>query len=72
MVSRNHNNRSEKQKGHVPDSSARGDDGSSHSTDAGPKSRGDGGGGAPRQQGQAQANKDDAGSNQNRGHGGHK
>ena len=72
MVSRNHNNRSEKQKGHVLDKSAQGDDGSSHSTDAGPKSRGDGGGGAPRQQGQGQANKDQATSHQNRGHGGHK
>ena len=72
MVSRNHNNRSEKQKGHTPDNSRQGDDGSMHSTDAGPKSRGEGGGGAPKQQGQGQANKGHVTAHQNRGHGSHK
>ena len=70
MTSRNHNNRSEKQKGHVPDNSAKGDNGKSYSTDAGPKARGDGGGGAPKEQGQGQANNPTPG--QQRGHGGHK
>ena len=70
MTARNHNNRSEKLKGHVPDNSGRGDDGTSHGTDAGPKSRGDGGGGAPKRQGQGQANDGAPASHQNRGHGG--
>ena len=70
MVTRNHNNRSEKQKGHVPDRSGQADDDTGHSTDAGPKSRGDGGGGAPKHQGQGQADNPHPG--QSRGHGGHK
>jgi hypothetical protein len=72
MVSRNHNNRSEKQKGHVPDRSGQADDDNRYSTDAGPKPRGDGGGGAPKHQGQGQANKHHDTPHQNRGHGGHK
>ncbi len=69
MTSRNHNNRSEKQKGHVPD----------RSDEAVPKGKkdaghqgghkGDGGGGVPRTQGQGQANKGVDNRGQNRGHG---
>lgn len=86
MVSRNHNNRSEKQKGHVPvhqgahpATSQEGHQGSETMRDRSGtderhdgKSRnnggGDGAGGAPKKQGQGQANKgvDDQG--QNRGH----
>ncbi len=66
MSTRNHNNRSEKQKGHQPVLS---DNNEPHSSDAGPRSRGDGGGGAPRQQGQGQANEGVDNRKQNRGHG---
>jgi hypothetical protein len=67
MSTRNHNNRSEKQKGHVPDKSGQSDDDNRYSTDAGPKPRqSDGGGGAPRHQGQGQARNR---SGQNTGHG---
>ncbi len=69
MTSRNHNNRSEKQKGHVAD----------RSDEAVPKGKkdaghqgghkGDGGGGVPRTQGQGQANKDVDNQGQNRSHG---
>jgi hypothetical protein len=69
MTTRNHNNRSEKQKGHAPDKSAQADDDNRYSTDAGPKPRGDGGGGAPRHQGQGQANEGVDNRKQNRGHG---
>ncbi len=69
MTSRNHNNRSEKQKGHVAD---RSDDAvpKQGSKDAGQHPHhGDGGGGAPKTQGQGQANKDVDNQGQNRGHG---
>jgi hypothetical protein len=70
MTSRNHNNRSEKQKGHVPD---RSDEAvpKGHSKDAGHQGghKGDGGGGVPKTQGQSQANKDVDNNHQNRGHG---
>lgn len=92
MVARNHNNRSEKRKGHVP----RGDDtgeqevntasqGHQGDTFGAQMSRpgvdprnegrspqnggGDGAGGAPKQQGQGQANKHVDNQHQNRGHG---
>jgi hypothetical protein len=91
MVSRNHNNRSEKQKGHTPSGQDQGEgernpaaqghqggqgaqmnragvdrtnDGTSPQNGGG-----DGAGGAPRQQGQGQANKDVDNHHQNRGHG---
>ncbi|WP_375459986.1 hypothetical protein [uncultured Enterovirga sp.] len=75
MVTRNHNNRSEKQKGHVPV-----EDGAQASQDhAGIDERhdgkgrqnggGDGAGGAPKAQGQGQANKGVDNHHQNRGHG---
>jgi hypothetical protein len=69
MTTRNHNNRSEKQKGHVPD---RGDEAVStgHSKDAGHRPHhGDGGGGVPKAQGQGQANERVDNRKQNRGHG---
>ncbi len=69
MTSRNHNNRSEKQKGHVPDRSddavPKGDKDAGHQGGH----KGDGGGGVPRTQGQGQANKDVDNRGQNRGHG---
>ncbi len=73
MSTRNHNNRSEKQKGHTPDrtGSQQGLTGTDERHDG--KSRinggGDGAGGAPKKQGQGQANKDVIGKHQNRGHG---
>ncbi|MDB5512597.1 MAG: hypothetical protein JWR08_2080 [Enterovirga sp.] len=87
MVARNHNNRSEKQKGHVPveegvqaAASHEGHQGSERARDRtgtderhDGKSRqnggGDGAGGAPKQQGQGQANKGVDNQHQNRGHG---
>jgi hypothetical protein len=68
MVSRNHNNRSEKQKGHMPNKDAYADPEQGFSSDAGERSRGDGGGGAPKHQGQGQAGNPSPG--QTRGHGG--
>ena len=88
MVTRNHNNRSEKQKGHTPlhqgehpATSQEGHHGSETERDRSGtderhdgKSRinggGDGAGGAPKKQGQGQANKGMLGKHQNRGHGG--
>jgi hypothetical protein len=69
MTTRNHNNRSEKQKGHAPDRSdeavAKG-----HTKDAGHHPHhGDGGGGVPKTQGQGQANEGVDNRKQNRGHG---
>jgi len=87
MVSRNHNNRSEKQKGHTPihqgvrpSTSQEGHQGSETMRDLSGtderhdgKSRnsggGDGAGGAPKKQGQGQANKGVDNKGQNRGHG---
>ncbi len=76
MTSRNHNNRSEKQKGHDSGSAA-GTQGEGHQSrdearNDGTSSQnggGDGAGGPPRQQGQGQANKDAGTRQQNRGHG---
>ncbi len=68
MTSRNHNNRSEKQKGHVP---YRDDEAvQKGNKDAGHQGghKGDGGG-VPKTQGQGQANKDVDNNHQNRGHG---
>jgi len=74
MVTRNHNNRSEKQKGHTgvgEGSNAAPDRGGSDERHDG-KSRinggGDGAGGAPKKQGQGQANKAIDNQGQNRGH----
>ncbi len=90
MVSRNHNNRSEKQKGHTPDGEAehnlnasnQGHQGQErggtqdrpatderHDSEGRQNGGGDGAGGAPKQQGQGQANKGVLGKHQNRGHG---
>lgn len=87
MVTRNHNNRSEKQKGHRsvdesehPAIAAGGHQGSETMRDrSGTDGRqdgkgrqdggGDGAGGAPKQQGQGQANKGSDNHHQNRGHG---
>jgi hypothetical protein len=91
MVSRNHNNRSEKQKGHTPvgqDTGAQehnpaaqghqGGSGAQMSRDGVDRANdgkspqnggGDGAGGAPRQQGQGQANKHVDNHHENRGHG---
>jgi hypothetical protein len=69
MTTRNHNNRSEKQKGHVSD---RSDEAvpKGHSKDAGHHPHhGDGGGGVPKMQGQGQANEGADNRKQNRGHG---
>ena len=69
MTTRNQNNRSEKQKGHVPD---RSDEAvQKGNKDAGHQGghKGDGGGGVPKRQGQGQANKDVDNRGQNRGHG---
>lgn len=72
MVSRNHNNRSEKQKGHTEDKAGHGDAGDArNSNDGADTPRGDGGGGAPRAQGRGQANRQEENRKQNRGHGGH-
>jgi hypothetical protein len=73
MVARNHNNRSEKQKGHEPvEASGSPDFGGTDERHDG-KSRqnggGDGAGGAPKKQGQGQANKGVDNHHQNRGHG---
>lgn len=73
MAARNHNNRSEKQKGHEP-AQAGGNQGLSGTDDRHDgKGRnnggGDGAGGAPKQQGQGQANKGVDNNHQNRGHG---
>ena len=93
MVSRNHNNRSEKMKGHTPTGqdhgaqehhpSSQGHQGGAdgaQTSRAGTDSRndgkspqnggGDGVGGAPKVQGQGQANKGVNNQHQNRGHGG--
>ncbi len=86
MVARSHNNRSEKQKGHVPVQD--GAHGPSHEGHQGVETArdrsgadgrqdgkgrqnggGDGAGGAPKQQGQKQANKGLDNHHQNRGHG---
>ena len=69
MTSRNHNNRSEKQKGHVPDRS--GEAAPKGEKDAGHQGghKSDGGGRVPRPQGQGQANKAVDNRGQNRGHG---
>ena len=92
MSTRKHNNRSEKQKGHVPvgqdhgeqdhNPSAQGHQGDTHGAQMGRSGTdrandgrsphnggGDGAGGAPKQQGQGQANKGLQGKHQNRGHG---
>lgn len=92
MVSRNHNNRSEKMKGHTPTGQDEGEQnhhpssqGHQGDTDGAQMGRagadrrndgrsphnggGDGAGGAPKVQGQGQANKDRPGDHQNRGHG---
>ncbi len=94
MVSRNHDNRSEKRKGHRPLGQAEGAQesnpaASGHQGDTegltqsragvdrrndskSPQNGGaDGAGGAPRQQGQGQANKHADNRGENRGHGGH-
>jgi hypothetical protein len=69
MTSRNHNNRSEKQKGHVPDRSDQAaPKGGKNAGDHGGH-KGDGGGGIPKTQGQGQANKDADNHGENRGHG---
>jgi hypothetical protein len=68
MAARNHNNRSEKQKGHMPNRDGEADPEQGFSSDAGERSRGDGGGGAPKHQGQGKANNPSPG--QTRGHGG--
>ena len=90
MASRNHNNRSEKQKGHTPDRSGEQTTSSTnqghqgheaggtqdrpgtderHDGESRQNGGGDGAGGAPRQQGQGQANKGVDNKGQNRGHG---
>jgi hypothetical protein len=73
MVARNHNNRSEKQKGHEPVQSGTSPDLSGTDDRHDGKGRnnggGDGAGGAPKQQGQGQANKGVDNQHQNRGHG---
>jgi hypothetical protein len=92
MVSRNHNNRSEKMKGHTPtgqnhgeqdhNPSSQGHQGhadraqmgrsgtdSANDSNSPHNGGGDGAGGAPRQQGQGQANKDVENKHQQRGHG---
>lgn len=78
MTSRDHDNRSDKQKGQ-DDGPSRGTQGEGHQSPQSEESRndgtssqnggGDGAGGAPRQQGQGQANKDAGTRQQNRGHG---
>ncbi len=85
MVTRDHNNRSEQQKGHTPDhdgkqkaesqghqASAKSEDRSGTDERHDGKSRNDGGGdgagGAPKKQGQGQANKGVDNHHQNRGH----
>jgi hypothetical protein len=75
MTTRNHNNRSEKQKGHTPNHQAEaggqdrpgGDD--RHDGKGRQNGGGDGAGGAPKAQGQGQANKGVDNQHQNRGHG---
>lgn len=86
MTTRNHNNRSEKQKSHHPEhdgvqrASSEGSQGTQHGRDrSGEDERhdgrsrqnggGDGAGGAPKSQGQGQANKGVDNHHQNRGHG---
>jgi hypothetical protein len=74
MTTRNHNNRSEKQKGHMPVQEDGSQDMAGTDNRQDGKSRhnggGDGAGGAPKQQGQGQANKGVDNQHQNRGHGG--
>ena len=75
MTSRNHNNRSEKQKGHMPvqgneDQRDRPGTDERHDGKSRQNGGGDGAGGAPKQQGQGQANKGVDNKGQNRGHGG--
>lgn len=75
MVTRNHNNRSEKQKGHAPlhqGTEVAQDHGGTderHDGKGRNNGRGDGAGGAPKKQGQGQANKGVDNRHQNRGHG---
>ncbi len=86
MVARNHENRSEKQKGHLPPhddvqrARSQGHQGGQSGSDrSGTDERhdgrsrtnggGDGAGGAPKAQGQGQANKGVDNHHQNRGHG---
>ena len=75
MVARNHNNRSEKQKGHAPIHQGTETQGDRPGTDDRHDGKGrqdgggDGAGGAPKQQGQGQANKGVDNHHQNRGHG---
>ncbi len=69
MTTRNHNNRSEKMKGHMPykddEAVQKGEKDAGHQGGH----KGDGGGGVPKTQGQGQANKDVDNRGQNRGHG---
>jgi hypothetical protein len=73
MVARNHNNRSEKQKGHesVEAGGSKELSGTDERHDGKGRQNGggDGAGGAPKKQGQGQANKGVDNHHQNRGHG---
>lgn len=74
MSVRHHNNRSEKQKGHAPVSSGdvsqdRGGTDERHDGKSRNDGGGDGAGGAPKKQGQGQANKGFDNHGENRGHG---
>jgi hypothetical protein len=75
MTTRNHNNRSEKQKGHMPIhqgeevSQDRPGTDDRHDGKGRQNGGGDGAGGAPKAQGQGQANKGVDNHHQNRGHG---
>ena len=73
MVARNHKNRSEKQKGHAPveagGSPDMGGTDERHDGKGRQNGGGDGAGGAPKKQGQGQANKGVDNHHQNRGHG---
>jgi hypothetical protein len=69
MTRRNHNNRSEKKKEHVPDRGNEAVPKGEKDTGHQGSHKSDGSRGIPKTQGQGQANKDVANRGQNRGHG---